>query len=597
MQALLGGSSARTLAPAELVPGLPREPTENAPADPFGAPGLVERTRATAKQRAAAYLEGTVTKTPHEFTAEITLRRRDGEALGTGRGRGDELFEAISAAIRAGRAAFGDGAASAFQREWLRVESTEAALDVLDVTTALLIEAKLGTMRACERASRQRAIQPEMAYLVRAICHERLQRAPLPEDPPALDASSPGALVTTIAAQRTRGGPEETKKRVERLRAVQADAKTADERAIVLATAAELLYNAGDLSGAQSMARMAGHASPKLVDPRGTPWHRLTFAADADRAIARVHIAWLPWEPIAIVNSGKPETGLAGRARFSARAHFMCRHGHYAAAHAEVLAAMGKTEEARNIAERLDDDFLRVRAYVAATRYKRALELATGALSRLPASDANAGKAFRLASAGAEAARHLGSPATFVDDLVRRFLEVEPPHVRVGVAPFFALVYACLEAPKPTARRCLARLREVYERGDAGGVLATVPVLLDGADRWVVGDAQGAAKAWRSMIRESRTVGDAPLRHVLATAFDRAEMPALAERVDAPFVALLEEHDAVDLAFARAAIRAAKKDDRENARRLAQACVERWQHADEDVPARKEMQALLERLR
>jgi hypothetical protein len=32
------------------------------------------------------------------------------------------------------------------------------------------------------------------------------------------------------------------------------------------------------------------------------------------------------------------------------------------------------------------------------------------------------------------------------------------------------------------------------------------------------------------------------------------------------------------------------------AQKLAQACVDRWQHSDDDVPARREMQALLKRL-
>jgi hypothetical protein len=296
------------------------------------------------------------------------------------------------------------------------------------------------------------------------------------------------------------------------------------------------------------------------------------------------------------MNAAEKHGTLASRAKIAVRAYLLCRHGFYAALYAETLAAMGKTEEARNIAEQLDDDYLRVRALIGATQYERALDLATGALAALPAQNANAGKAFRLAAAGAEASRFLDRPANFVDDLVRRFVEAEPPHVRVGVAPFFSLVYACLEAPKPVALRCLKRLRAVYERGDAGGILGTVPLLLDGAERWAGGDIRGAAKAWRPMLRHAANVGEAPFRHVLATAFDKTGMQDLAERTDSVFVQLADEPGPVDLAFARAATRAFENRDYATARKLAAACVERWQHADEDVPARREMQALLDRL-
>jgi len=596
VQALLGGASSRTLSPAELIPGIPREPSDQAQSDPFGTAGVRGRTVEAARKRAPAYIDGTVTKAPLDFSVELTLRASDGRQLGKGQGRGDELFEAVSAAMRQASAAFGDGSASRFQKQWLRVGTTQAALDVLDVTTALLVEASLATARACERAGRQRALMPEMAFLLRAICHERLERAPLPDEPPPIDATSTGALVTTIAAHRTRGGPEETKKRVEKLRNAQRAARSSDERAIVLATIAELLYNAGDLPGAQSAARVAGQLSPKLVDPRGTPWHRLSFASEFGRAISRVHAAWLPWEPAAIANSGSRDGDFAARVTSASRAHLLCRHGYYAEAYGDLLATSGKTEEARNIAEQLDDDYLRVRALLGAAQYKRAMELAIGKLQRLPADDLNAGKAFRLAAVGAEAGRYLGRPALFVDDLVRRFLEPDPPHARVGVMPFFSLVYACLEAPRPIARRCFARLRTVYERGDIGGVAGSVPLVLDGADLWLVGDMDGAAKSWRPMLRQRGNLGEGPFRHILATALDRSGMQDLAARHDAAFLQLVDAPDAVDLSFARAALRAEKEGNVPVARKLAQVSVDRWQHADDDIPARREMQALLARI-
>ncbi|HET9958153.1 MAG TPA: serine/threonine-protein kinase, partial [Polyangiaceae bacterium] len=114
VQVLLGGSPTSTLAPAELVPGLPREPTEDAPADPFNKPELYESTLAAAKKLAPIYVEGRATKLAWDFSAEVTLRARDGRQLAHGEGKGEELFEAISAAVRQAKPSFGDGAASEF---------------------------------------------------------------------------------------------------------------------------------------------------------------------------------------------------------------------------------------------------------------------------------------------------------------------------------------------------------------------------------------------------------------------------------------------------------------------------------------------------
>src|SRR5262245_7885152 len=98
------------------------------------------------------------------------------------------------------------------------------------------------------------------------------------------------------------------------------------------------------------------------------------------------------------------------------------------------------------------------------------------------------------------------------------------------------------------------------------------------------------------MLCQGGNVGEGLMRNVLVPAFERSDLLELAESLDAPFHQLLEQPDAVDLGFARSALRAEKRGDFATVCKLAQAAVDRWQHADEDVPARRDMQKLLERL-
>jgi hypothetical protein len=342
---------------------------------------------------------------------------------------------------------------------------------------------------------------------------------------------------------------------------------------------------------------MAVQVQPKLSDLRGTPWHRLSFAAEFDRGIANAHAYWLPWEPVALENAGSHGASYVEKVRFMGRGYLAARRGYFATLYGEGLAHLGKTEQARNIAEQLDDDHLRVRTLIGEQKYRGAMKFAIAAVARLPTDSSKASKAFRMASAAVEAAETIGAPTEFADDVVKRWLDPEPPLVtKIGVVPFMALVHMCGRAPESTAKRCLKRLRELYERGDIGGVLGVAHAIIEGVERFLAKDYKSAAKLFRPMLRQAGAISDEGLRHILADTFDRAGMTDLAERADADFGGLAEVEGAMDLALVRGAFRAEKAGDFARARKLATISLERFALADEDPAAMKDLQALLKRL-
>jgi hypothetical protein len=82
----------------------------------------------------------------------------------------------------------------------------------------------------------------------------------------------------------------------------------------------------------------------------------------------------------------------------------------------------------------------------------------------------------------------------------------------------------------------------------------------------------------------------------MAIAFDRAGSPDLAEEVDAPLLSLVDLPRTAELAWVRGAKRAHARGDHARARKLAEAVIDRWRIADEDVPAVREMRTLLSKL-
>jgi hypothetical protein len=232
-----------------------------------------------------------------------------------------------------------------------------------------------------------------------------------------------------------------------------------------------------------------------------------------------------------------------------------------------------------------------VRLLAADARFGAAIALADQALSAEPPTKDGALHAVELAHAEADIDLVLGRPASFVDGVVATYVDPEPPVFVVHTSAFIALLGACLEAPAATASRCVTRLSALQKRGEFGVVSGVIDVALAGAVRYVAGDLTGAAAAWRPLLRAPGITLEA-LRHPVATAFDAAALPDLGDIVDGPMLTHPGPYNGADLAYVRAARRAAKRGDGARARELAQKVVDAWSVADEPVPAVAEMKAL-----
>jgi hypothetical protein len=185
----------------------------------------------------------------------------------------------------------------------------------------------------------------------------------------------------------------------------------------------------------------------------------------------------------------------------------------------------------------------------------------------------------------------LGRPALFMDAVVAAYVDPEPVRLTVHTDPFLAMIGACTLAPPKIATRCLARLSSLYTRGEFGVVFGMVDVALAGAVKYAAGDFSGAATTWRPLLRAPGEVMDT-MRDPIAMAFDRAGEPDLGDLADAPMLGHLGPFNGADLAYVRAARRAAKRGDAARARELAQKVVDAWAVADTPVPVVEEMRAL-----
>jgi hypothetical protein len=592
-----GGLDARTIAPAELL-DRPRDVFAGAgglaaaaadAGSPYDAPGARDRSRAAARTRAPRWIDGEVEKEPTGFSVRIVLRRSDDREIARGEGRGVELFEAVRGAMGAILAA---APASAPQLAGLAasldVATSDDALALLDVRTAALIEDRASLREACAAVEKRLTLTPRVAYLARQTCAKQLRLAPPSEPPPAMDSSSPAALITTSLAQGTSGGPDAVRARAMSLDAARATTALPEDRARVAAAAAEIYKQVGD-DRARQLARDAIQSSPKAVDWRTNEWHRFAFSSQSDATVDDAIVSWNPWEPIAQSLPGR--TGNAAEVSIR-RAWLVSQRGFYAQAYGLSLVASGKIEAARAVAETTDDGALRAEILLAERKFRATFDLVVRTLPALPASDAEAALAFSLARSGTVAAQMLGRPSDFVDDVVTRYVDATPHHVIDGAVPFTSLVAACCFAPARVGRRCIARLRSLREAGELPTIFPGADVVADGAARFVEDDYAGAAKVWRTLLRAPGWIQD-PLHDPMAVAFDRSGMLDLAEQVDAPEVDERDAQGTADLALARSARRALKRGDAARARKLALAGIKRWEVADEDLPVISEMKAIV----
>ncbi|WP_437571578.1 protein kinase domain-containing protein [Sorangium sp. So ce542] len=606
---LLGGSTARTLAPAELL-SLPRQPVDRFPLDPYAAPDARARSVEAARRRAAAYVDGEVAREGATFRVALRLHGPDGAELTRAQGAGRALFEAVREAmtpmVQAGhlpKAARLDPAVAEFSR----AEDADGALALLDLSMAMAHNAG-GLAEECARVEARSGALAEMGPGERYRCAFVLGLpAPAVALPPA-DAASSGAFAARARIAQLAHRADDPALAAELVRRFERE-PSAWGRSTLAATASCLLQPL-DPGRAAELSLLSVQIEPK--NPTGefcAPWVQLAAVtrgtASAESAL-RAMQAWAPWDGYAWLLE-EPSPGDAGRAlAFARRAHALSPLDAYVAdVFASRLLAGGARSEARGIAlalaaggapsQRVEGELLLVRVEASEARFGAALARARRAMTP-SAEDAGWVRVQRLEIAwrALELGVILGRAGEIADLAVERFLDPEPPpldgahHID---APLRAAAL-CAHATAAASRRCFARLRALRARRSGGmGILPGTDAFTEGAERYARADHAGAARAWRPLLRDpgpfAAVMGDA-----MAAVFERVGEAELVERLERAAAGGEGRLGGASLATVRAARRAARRGAMDEARALARQVIEAWAIADEPVPALGEMRRI-----
>ncbi len=190
-----------------------------------------------------------------------------------------------------------------------------------------------------------------------------------------------------------------------------------------------------------------------------------------------------------------------------------------------------------------------------------------------------------------ELASILGRRTEVADRLAARFIDPTPRLGRFGAGAVMALA-VCGSASPTVAPRCLARVDALVAAQHFFALLPSYPALREGVGRYILGDAAGATAAWRRLVRDGRLTLTV-LHALMVDAFDRADEPELADRLDAELQREALRWGGATLAHARAAGRAQARGDVARARALAATVVEAWATAEGSPAAVWAMRALL----
>ncbi|WP_437656925.1 protein kinase domain-containing protein [Sorangium sp. So ce1182] len=603
---LLGGRTARTLVPAELL-SLPRQPVDRFPLDPYAAPEARARSVEAARRRAAAYVDGEVVRDGAAFRVALRLHGPDGAELTRAQGAGRALFEAVREAmtpmVQAGhlpRAARLDPAVAEFSR----AADADGALALLDLSMAMVHNAG-GVPDECARVEALGGALAEMGPGERTRCAFVLGLpAPAVALPPS-EAASPGALAARARIEQLAHRVESPALAEELVRRFEREPSSWGRS--TLAATASCLLQPFDPGRAAELSLLSVQVEPK--NPTGefcAPWVQLAAVtrgtASAESAL-RAMQAWAPWDGYAwLLEEAGP--GDAGRAlAFARRAHALSPLDAYVAdVLASRLLAAGARSEARGIAlalaaggypsQKVEGELLLVRVEASEARFSAALARARRAM--VPAAE-DAGwvrvQRLEIAWRALELGLILGRAGEVADLAVERLLDPEPPplagahHIDVPLR----VAAICARATPAASRRCFARLRAL--RPQLSGVLPGTDAFTDGAERHARADHAGAARAWRPLLRDPGPFA-AVMADGMAAVFERTGEAELAERLEQAAAGGESHLGGASLATVRAARRAARRGAVDEARALARQVLDAWAIADEPVPVLDEMRRL-----
>lgn len=502
------GELGRIATPAALA-GLPRQPTDDFPVDPFTDPAVLDRARAAADDAAIALVGRVEQRSFDDYRVEVELRVRGVDAGVKASASSPMLWRAVVDAVDDlyAREALPPRAMSDEEAAWVD-RDVDAILRGQEDTFALY--SGFQVERGCEALDTR--LPRSLADKYRPLCNDwsgeadpaRRDAPPVapPEDDRTLARDAP-LYATSLDA----GGLEALLGRL-----VAARGRAASDRARAALALAE--SNVASVAGDVDRARGVALAALRLDPTSPLLWNqvrRLGVVSGDSRGPAWAPAAWTPAYPPAwcgLRRAGAVEDRLPGLERCFALAHrvpwnamllvdALLAAGRVADAHAVAASYAGSPPELGFAAAYLDARVLAHRGRIRAAHDR--LTEAYGDLPMLGGSFFRQGDATPLNWHLAIAAL-LGQARTAADRLAARFLYAEPPrwrafsyHTRtMGVA-------ICLFADPRRRRPCLEDVRA--RAADAGApFLAGVEAYQAGAFAYADGDLDRAVEAWRSLL-------------------------------------------------------------------------------------------------
>ena len=591
---LLGGRYERTLPPAALL-DLPAAPVDDFPRDPFANPEARAKTMAAARSRAAAWLDGEVREEHPRLVVSLVLRKADGSEVARGAGSQTELNLAVRDAVDqlvAARAIPAQPALDPTYANWSSSRDVPAALAAFDLGQELTVLASVDAECARAMPLRQRMEADWLA--VGSLCKGEGDGV----QPPALDRTSAASFARTVAWFPALG-PDHDRK------ALAAEAAKWREgepdpfgQRMLARLEATLAYAGGDHAHARRVALAAVQDVPSDPDLWNT-LHQASYRMHGHAATARAWAAWAPEEPEAwnsLVYSDKFETHAQRIAVLDRVLVLSSDHPQYAINLAGMMLDAGMRERVRALAAHL--------VMQGATR-KVARELIEGLVEasegRLgAASDRWSHALLELDSLGdvdlghhsllrwsLEVAALLGRGEELSSKLYERFVAPEPPRIFAS-HPWSAeaVSFVCVRSPRETAKKCVARLRDLVDRGYfRRGVVPGLPEFLRGAALLYDGDTAGASK----LLRAGDPGSKGPF---VAELLDEAGAADNAQWVDDTLFVYDPRLHGATMATVRSALRAHRKGDAAAAKRHALKALAAWESIDVPIPHADKMREL-----
>jgi serine/threonine protein kinase len=598
-----GGRLDRVLVPAELL-DLPRLPTSTFPIDPFSDHDARSRAIAAARARAQGYVDGEVSRDAQGFHVALILRASDDSEIARASGGGELLHLAVRSALdellRPGALAPASEVDPGLA-DWLGTRSLPALRIFHEYEDADMYGLVARKAEICQRARADADDLGSIRGLLRIECG--LSRASDGHDVLSIpvDSSTPGALALTARYHTISSGGTDTRALTKLLAEARAREKTSFGVALLAEAESEMLQVSRSAERAHEVALLAVAVEPKLL----LAWRQLTSVASDEAgagAVLRGFAAWfpaatMPWRWLAM-GTGDSHLRLDERLGVARRAYLLSpRNPAVAFMFADLLVLSGEREEARAIGaallfaegaeEKVTGELIITSVEESYGRFGAALKRARRVLVARDSLAQTVSEA-RLVEHIFQLAILLGRETEVADEIVARFVAPTP---RVGrfLAPLPFLL-ACMTASREASRRCFASLHEHLSRDFFVGLRPSFPGALVGAERFALGDAKGAARAWRTLVGE-RGVTFSMLEHAMVTAFDKDGEIEIAERIDAVAMSSAASWNGATLGHLRAARRAAAAGDRARVAALVKTMNAAWLTADEPIPLLQKLQA------